>query len=366
MGTLSSGTNPENEPNTEPVANCPLCGSSGSTFKFRMYDRLYRLPGEFGLIECEGCGLFRLSPRPDIASIGLYYPNSYGAYVTPKVTTANGASFMTTIREGIRHSVLSTLGYKTDPLSLWQRLLQPWFVKRFYRQATYSYGDRFPRFVPNGRALEVGCGNCTYLGMLKRHGWAVTGVDMSVEAAKKAKSAFDIDVFVGQLEEAPLESEYFDYVHLSHVVEHFFNPLETMQMIVRLLKPGGVAYIEVPNGSGVGAELSGEFWYGWDAPRHLYTFTPDTCKLLLEMSGLDLKRMVTGISDTFEWELAFRREDESNTLLERPPILSSIDAKELKAKRYRAEVLFSERPLSGDYIACWAEKPFKTAFNQSV
>ena len=366
MAELTSNIEHLPEPMTEEVLVCPLCGNADFTLKFRTHDHLYRLPGEFELVECNGCGLFRMSPRPTLDLIGMYYPDNYGAYRTPDVLPPRGGALRAAVRERIRHSVLSSLGYDVGQLSLWQRLLQPWFVKHFYSQASYSYGDRFPRFVPNGKALEVGCGNCTYLGLLKRHGWTVTGVDMSTQAAIQAKAAFDIDVFVGQLESADLEAESYDYIHLSHVVEHFFDPLETMRIISHLLKPGGIAYIEVPNGAGLGAEMSGEYWYGWDPPRHLYTFTPDTCRMLFERSGLVLKRMTTGLTDTFDWEIVFRREDEVGTISDRPPKLNVADAEKAKAKCIEAEKLFTERPLSGDYIACWVEKPVSIRNAQAV
>lgn len=350
---ISSGIG---EPETELVDQCPLCGSREFTFRFWTFDRLYRLPGKFGMITCDGCGLYRLSPRPTPASIGMYYPEDYGAYVTPKSTNGqNGGNGG--LKEGVRKSVLAALGYNVGRLSFWQKLFQPVFVRRFYSEATYSYGDRFPRFVPNGRALEVGCGNCTYLSFLKRNGWSVTGVDMSAQAALKAKEAFDIDVIVGQLQDASLESESFDYVHLSHVVEHFFDPLETMRTIARLLKPNGIAYIEVPNGKGLGAEMSGEYWYGWDPPRHLFTFAPDTCRLLMKNAGLSVTKIRTGLTNTFDWEIAYRNEEAAGKVLSRPPELNAEEKAKTEQKAREEKALFVGRPHDGDYIACWVQKP---------
>lgn len=342
---------------TETVDQCPLCGSSDSTLLFNTFDRLYRLPGSFPMLSCGGCGLFRLSPRPTPSSIGTYYPDDYGAYATPTSPNGRAGGIRRALREGVRASVLSSLGYDTGRMALWQRIFQPLFVRRFYQQATYSYGDRFPRFAANGKALEVGCGRCTFLGLLKRHGWNVTGVDMSPHAAQSAKEAFDIDVIVGQLEDAGLESETFDYVHLSHVVEHFFDPLATMKIIARLLKPNGIAYIEVPNGKGLGAEMSGEYWYGWDPPRHLFTFTPDTFRMLMDKAGLSIRKMKTGLSDTFDWEIAFRNEDAAGKILSRPPSLNYAEEQTAKGRMSEAEDQFLVRPNDGDFIACWVEKP---------
>ncbi|MEK7855919.1 MAG: class I SAM-dependent methyltransferase, partial [Acidobacteriota bacterium] len=202
------------------------------------------------------------------SAIGVYYPEDYGAHTTPDSRSESNNGLLGRIKAGVRVSVLSALGYSESRLKLWQKLLQPLFVRKFYLDATYGYGDRFPRFVKDGKAFEIGCGNCVYLSFLKKHGWDVLGVDMSQQAAEKAREAFGIEVLVGQIEEAGLARHSFDYIHLSHVVEHFFDPLKAMKLVADLLKPGGTLYMEVPNAGGIRAELSGEYWYGWDAPRH--------------------------------------------------------------------------------------------------
>jgi hypothetical protein len=196
----------ELELTTEIVENCPLCGSDKQNFLFWTYDRLYRLPGKFGTLQCEQCSLIRLSPRPTVAAIGIYYPDDYGAYKTPLLTIEqirNTNRPFGSLRNAVRDSVISGLGYDTGKLTGWQRAFRLPLTKLAYKKATYGFGDLLPKYVSSGTALEVGCGNGKYLNFLKYYGWKVVGVDLSPHAAKSAKENFDIDVFLGQLEDSP-------------------------------------------------------------------------------------------------------------------------------------------------------------------
>jgi SAM-dependent methyltransferase len=222
----------------------------------------------------------------------------------------------------------------------------------FYKRATYGYGDRFPRFVQAGNALEIGCGNGAYLSYLKYHGWNVQGIDLSPHAAAAAKQRFDIEVFVGTLDRAPLKSGSFDYVHLSHVLEHFFDPIDSLRNIFTLLRPGGRIYIEVPNAASFGAKLNGEFWYGWDAPRHLFTFTPETLKASLAFTGFEVTKMCSIFVETNRWAATFRRENLSGEMEDHRPTAGDEDLR----SRLSSWLTTCLSPLSGDFLSCWATK----------
>jgi SAM-dependent methyltransferase len=343
----------------EDVETCPLCKSPKKKFLFQTYDRLYRFPEKFGTFLCEQCGLIRISPRPTVEAISRYYPAEYGAYVeikNPEDEISSPDRPLSGLRNGIRDSVLSSLGYYDKPLKSWQKIFRPLFNKMFQKRTTYGYGELFPTYVPNGRALEVGIGNGQYLNYLKRHGWNVAGIDLSPQAAQVAKKLFDIDVFVGQLEECPFSDEEFDYIHLSHVVEHFFDPLESIKKVFSLLKKGGIVYIEVPNGEGFGAKISKEYWYGWDAPRHLFTFTPKTLKLLVEESGFKVNKISTKVWNSYNWAETYKQEEKLNKKLEqRPPAFPDSKVKIFVQNTF-ASLFYNVTPQNGDFIRCWITK----------
>jgi len=51
----------------------------------------------------------------------------------------------------------------------------------------------------------------------------------------------------------PFESNYADEIHMYHVLEHLHDPLEKVEELHRILKPGGILYIRVPHFSSMGA-----------------------------------------------------------------------------------------------------------------
>ncbi len=65
MSTPTKDLMSKSDIQTEEVKICPLCGEDKAKFLFWNFDRMYRLPGKFATLQCERCGLIRLSPRPD-------------------------------------------------------------------------------------------------------------------------------------------------------------------------------------------------------------------------------------------------------------------------------------------------------------
>ena len=51
----------------------------------------------------------------------------------------------------------------------------------------------------------------------------------------------------------PFKSNSMDEVRASHIFEHLPKPLDTMNELYRVLKPGAVAHIDVPSSNGMGA-----------------------------------------------------------------------------------------------------------------
>jgi SAM-dependent methyltransferase len=356
MQSLADKINATEGPPTEEVPSCPLCGSSDAEFLFWNFDRRYRLPGEFGTISCRGCGLIRLSPRPTVKSIDLYYPENYGAY-EGSLGNSEATSLKFRLRDAMRKAALTHLGYHAETVNPWQRVFGALSLRLFPRGTTYGFGDFFPRYVKDGRALEVGCGSGRFLNILKNHGWNVQGIDLSPVARDRARELFDIDVFLGQVEEAPFENDTFDYVHLSHVVEHFFDPVSSMKKIKDMLKPNGTVYIEVPNSEGISAEISGKYWYGWDAPRHLFTFSPASLTRMVSEAGLRIVKTQTLMGDLFDWSMTFKYEEESGEALATRPMIRDKDKAMVNKQRREARHRFSQRPDSGDSLSYVAVKP---------
>ena len=72
----------------------------------------------------------------------------------------------------------------------------------------------------------------------------VLGTDVSANAAQFAKLAYGLD-YVSDCRSLPAHS--FDVVRASHVLEHVPEPASFLSELRRLVKPGGVVQIVVPN-----------------------------------------------------------------------------------------------------------------------
>ena len=110
------------------------------------------------------------------------------------------------------------------------------------------------------RILDVGCGVGVFLASAKKLGWDVQGTDASANAAKFAKLAYGLD-YVSDCRSLPAHS--FDVVRASHVLEHVPEPTSFLSELRRLVKPGGVVQIVVPNNE----PLLNGFVNAWRAKR---------------------------------------------------------------------------------------------------
>ncbi len=103
----------------------------------------------------------------------------------------------------------------------------------------------------------MGCGEGRHtIGALLETSANVIGLDLSIRDLEIAKSRLndfnlsDINTFctfgVGNINDIPLESDSLDAVMCSEVLEHVDSPEESIQELVRVLKPGGVMALSVP------------------------------------------------------------------------------------------------------------------------
>jgi SAM-dependent methyltransferase len=260
---------------------------------------------------------------------------------------------MSDIRENIRRIVFSYLGYPGKKLSLLEKAAKPFLVKFLFKQATYGWGKVFPGYKKDGFALDIGCGNGSFLSFLKHHGWKVQGVDFSKKAADTAKKIFDIDVFVGEIDDLPFPPRSFDYINMSHVLEHVTDPLETMKKVKSLLKNDGTVYIEVPNYQSYSRKISKQYWYAWETPRHLYTFSPENLKKLVEAAGFEVVKLDTKIHNLFAWDNTYKREEREGVKPVRP-FVTVMDKPKLFFLSLSARFSHLFNRSSGDFICCWA------------
>jgi hypothetical protein len=96
-------------------------------------------------------------------------------------------------------------------------------------------------------------------------------------------------------------AEYGPYSLISfwHVLEHVHRLRENLSIARNLLTEDGRLAIAVPNPSSWDAKQYGPDWVAWDAPRHLYHFTPEVMMNLLTRTGFRPVHMGAVAFDAF-------------------------------------------------------------------
>ena len=108
------------------------------------------------------------------------------------------------------------------------------------------------RLLPfTGRVLDVGCGRGQLGAAIRQLGWEVWGVEQSSEASATAEKRLnrliqaDLNDLAGVASQAG--DVRFDALIFSDVLEHVYDPLGVLEKYLTLVKPGGRAFISVPN-----------------------------------------------------------------------------------------------------------------------
>lgn len=142
--------------------------------------------------------------------------------------------------------------------------------------------------VEKGALLDIGAGTGAFLHKAFESGWSVTGLEPDEGARKICQDKYALQP------EPPsklfeLEPGKFDVVTMWHVLEHVHQLHEYMVEIKRVLKPGGVALIALPNYTSADASHYKECWAAYDVPRHLYHFSPKAMDRLTALHGLKVE-----------------------------------------------------------------------------
>lgn len=234
---------------------CPLCG--GLAFK----------PYRLGLLRCESCQLV-LSPS-------IWQPQA---------------------NERLEDEWFGE-GYEAKKSSVWVEWFDAW-----NNRATLARLGLAPVSRQGKRLLEIGVGSGSFLKAAKKEGFAVMGCDLSVPLCRRVERESGIEMHCGYLSDLPGDGR-FEVVVMNHVLEHVPQPVEFLQDAIRLLAPGGILHIAVPNIDCWEARLPG--WTSYE-PYHLTYFNRRTLQRVVSSAGFATVQCLT--CDSFSgWFLALLR-----------------------------------------------------------
>lgn len=233
--------------------HCPVCGSA--ELKPVLSAKDHTVSSEkFAVLECNQCTLRFTQDVPDAASISPYYKSeNYISHTNTSKGLING------LYQSVRKRTLKQ-------------------KRRLVEKITG---------VKNGILLDVGSGTGAFASEMKRNGWEVTGLEPDQDARKVAKESFNIELSdISQFYQLPDNS--FDAITFWHVLEHVHELQAYMAKLKTLLTEKGRLFIAVPNYTSKDASIYNEYWAAYDVPRHLYHFSPQSMKVLVEKHGMKL------------------------------------------------------------------------------
>jgi 2-polyprenyl-3-methyl-5-hydroxy-6-metoxy-1,4-benzoquinol methylase len=131
--------------------------------------------------------------------------------------------------------------------------------------------------------VDFGCGSTAFLDRAAKLGWSPVGVDFTPTVVEAVRAVGHEAYLVDESWEA-IGAGTVHALRLNHVLEHLYDPWDTMRRLADLLSDGGRIHIAVPNPAGVSARWFGRDWNSFDA-RHTILYSPVQAMTFLEELG---------------------------------------------------------------------------------
>jgi SAM-dependent methyltransferase len=193
----------------------------------------------------------------------------------------------------------------------------------------------------SGSWLDVGFGSATWLSIVQKAGFTVSGIDPSPEACAHARKRGLVNIHQGKLEDNVLPSDTYDVISAFHSVEHTDDPVRFLEEVSKRIRPGGWLILTFPNIASWEARRMGEKWFHLDPPFHATLPHPEPIvRLLKENHGFG-KMMVR--SPVFEyaqtWLYAGLRNNQPSRMLLLAGLPLAILGNALLARRHKSGII---------------------------
>lgn len=233
---------------------CPLCAGTA----LRSLAAADRLDVHWQLLCCASCGLHLTDPRPSEEFLDRLYSGRY-------------------------HANLHTPGAS----------------ERIFGPKYHGYADWLKSVLPGGRVLDLGCSTGLLVRLLCDRGYQAEGLEINSRTAAWGRAHYGVTIHDHLFEDPSYDTEPFDAILMTDVLEHMRDPLAFLRLVVQRLRPGGIVLVTFPDIHSVEsrywrllARLTGRSWlWGhWHVPEHIFEFTPTTARRLFSAAGLEVAR----------------------------------------------------------------------------
>ena len=244
------------------LAECPVCSRPTSSIVgvFESNVSIKSTPFPSRIVRC-GCGHHFLNPQPTWDEVEIFYDAKY-------FDSSNTGKYD---------------GSDTPPV-----------IDGRYNHVPVQPGKRY---------LDIGCGSGELVAAISRLGVQAEGVEPSRDAVESARRV-GLKVHCGVLHDANYPEASFDILSMFHVLEHVPKPAEVLVECRRILKPGGLLVIGVPNFDSLVFAIVKQHWVGLQLPTHFHHFSMASLGDVASRAGLVVAEMKTESSiDQVEYEL---------------------------------------------------------------
>jgi SAM-dependent methyltransferase len=241
--------------------NCPQCGMDNSAGP-----ALSISPAEWPVKKCRGCGFIYLEEA-------AVYEELESNLAWEKTSAQEER------RRDAAEPLLSNLSRKTKT-----------FRRRVLKRAKLPALIR--RYVTKGKVVDLGCGDGGILAQLPPENEPI-GIEISRMLAARAQAALPRATLINANAVsglAKLAESVCAGVIMSSFLEHELEPRTLLRETLRVLQPGGVAIIKVPNFDSWNRRARKERWCGFRFPEHVNYFTPRTITRMARSAGFEIRR----------------------------------------------------------------------------
>lgn len=140
--------------------------------------------------------------------------------------------------------------------------------------------------VKGGKLLDVGTNTGLFVKIAHDSGWNALGIEPNKWGARYAKENYRINLVNKPFENGVFEPKSFDVITMWDVIEHFTDPVVKMELIYKLLKPGGMFAFSTVDPESLLAKIMGTRW-SWYMEMHKVFLTKPAARTYLEKIGFD-------------------------------------------------------------------------------
>jgi SAM-dependent methyltransferase len=221
----------------------------------------FRKSNGFQMYKCVNCDFVSVHPLPDFAKIEAHYND----------TRTN------TNQKEIRANLFPIFVHEPNNPK------RDFFDSVFKKVQNLLKKDKFD-------ILEIGSGFGYFIHYANEIGHHAIGTEVTKQYAELGSESLNGRIVYVENDQYSdhFSEKSFDLIYMEHVFEHVLNPDKILQAVRKLLRPGGVFFIAVPNMKSVSSAVQGKLWAWAAAPDHLYFYNPTNLQLLLKRYGFQI------------------------------------------------------------------------------